>query len=719
MEITLHATNAVTNESFTVSLSPDSTVGDLRSRLAEASSIDVGELHLCSCGKELTVDDASLADCRLRDGSPLYTYRSKCSIAPTKGMVDVEHAVSNRGITLVCGKALGRHGGGGVYDLDTGTGQHETVAAGYQNATVGIGLGGYGFIVCGEMGGCIGGGGLYRLDKIGSGGGCERVGESNWGQTTVMAALESTQSIFLVDGQMHGCQGGGSLYKIKCDVPDLGRANYALVGQPKAWGNATVMAASGNSVYIVCGVMGGCCGGGGLYRIDLATEEHTQVGDADWRNATGMVAIDGKLYIVCGLGDGGLYRIDPTSGTFEEVDVNATWGDAIGMVAHAGELCFVCGGGGAVHCVDTKTGAGRVVPGTENDWGNTTVMFSHGAHTMQIRDNAKRVFELASGASQDDLETLSSDVDAVFEMCVDIRSLEVSGLLCNLVSLRPALASNSELCEKWFTSLLAYGHENAMLDVVKKHAFCCDNVQSLILNKITELTQSTEPLTYREETMLVYLATALTKTRKGTQLYGLEEAKKLAITNSCRRLIEDPDLQAKQKALVWSSATPPAEAKFFQPLGSRPSKYMLEVLLFVPLVHLARDDPLKGRKGVPEARSLLPSFLTSISFLRSISFHPFPFPLPSIHFFPSFSSSPSFLPPFLWPETCSRQRSWRTCRARSQPRSRKHVRVFFKEGRKEGREGVCQGRKEERKEERREGRRTIKEGTMEGRKEIH
>ena len=71
------------------------------------------------------------------------------------------------------------------------------------------------------------------------------------------------------------------------------------------WSDTTQMVQDGSSLYLVCGKMNGGRGGGGLYRVDLATGDHLRVGTGNWENATQLIQFGhGDARCDCGLNVG-------------------------------------------------------------------------------------------------------------------------------------------------------------------------------------------------------------------------------------------------------------------------------------------------------------------------------------------------------------------------------------------------------------------------------
>ena len=76
-------------------------------------------------------------------------------------------------------------------------------------------------------------------------------------------------------------------------------------------------------LFITLGVMGGCEGDGGLYKIDPDTDSSSRL-KGDFSNVTTMTTCDGSLYVTNGrmfgcTGDGGLYKINPESGKISRI----------------------------------------------------------------------------------------------------------------------------------------------------------------------------------------------------------------------------------------------------------------------------------------------------------------------------------------------------------------------------------------------------------------
>ena len=421
---------------------------------------------------------------------------------------------------------------------------------------------------------------------------------------------------------------GGGLYAI--DVSNGGK--YEQVGLAE-WHDATAMTACNGSIFIVKGRGEGCSGDGGLYCFDPHGGSSTRVGSEDWGSAIQMVALDGALFLLSG---GALHRVDPKSGAHERIGSSGAWGSARLLLAH-GDALFVVSGAD-IHRVCPQTGA-LLKTLCSGGWGNAAVVSSNHEFLVQTQARLGRLISrIGAGENhEEDLERLAGDVDGLYftitSACGDGEAEQ--DLVRQLVQMRPALRFDPGLCDAYFAAAIKNDLEQAALDVCRHGAFCCDNVQAEILSKIAVLAKGMAnggTIGPRREMMLCVLSAALCRTHKATALRSLEIEVKTAIVVAARRRIEDPALQAAQRATILSSAWPPESAKQFKPLGSRATKHMLEVrtptvssspsdaharskryfvarseqvLLFMPLMHLQREDVLTSSAGVEDAKTLL------------------------------------------------------------------------------------------------------------------
>ena len=292
----------------------------------------------------------------------------------------------------------------------------------WKNATQMVVSGGSIYIATGRLGGCCGGGGLYRVD-LSSG---EHVEVNDGWANAIQMLVGGDGKIYVVCGKayhhkveiemvddsggfnafgvcepkirdeiVNECNGDGSLERI-----DPATGAYETVGSPNEWGNATQMVECAGSMYIVAGKMGHRDGGGGLYRIDLASGEHAKV-SGGWANATQMLVHDGMIYLVCGKlggcnGDGDLYRIDPATGADEVVGPPKEWGNATQMVECGGSIYIVtgklggCNGGGGLYRIDLTSGEHVEVSG---GWANTTQMLAHDGMIYLVCGKSNRDYD--------------------------------------------------------------------------------------------------------------------------------------------------------------------------------------------------------------------------------------------------------------------------------------------------------------------------------------
>ena len=161
-----------------------------------------------------------------------------------------------------------------------------------------------------------------------------------WQNSTVMASDSS--SLYVVCGTMGGCSGGGGLYKVS-------KADGSHKHLSGTWDNATVMASDGSSLFIVDGKMGGCSGAGKLYKVSTTDGSYKQLGgNGAWNNATVMASDGSSLYVVCGkiggcTGGGGVYKVSTADGAYKKLGISGNWQNATVMAATSSGLFMASG----------------------------------------------------------------------------------------------------------------------------------------------------------------------------------------------------------------------------------------------------------------------------------------------------------------------------------------------------------------------------------------
>jgi len=138
-------------------------------------------------------------------------------------------------------------------------------------------------------------------------------------------------------GRLYAAQ-GGAIYAVEAD------GAYQAVESGTSW--------SSRGLYSVGNVLVSLETSGGLYRLDPQSGAWAEVNDESWSSTTAAVGHRGRLWAIAGNGE--LYVVHPVEAGWEEVPSGTTWNTA--------HLAAVDGpGGGALYAFEKTGGLYRIV----------------------------------------------------------------------------------------------------------------------------------------------------------------------------------------------------------------------------------------------------------------------------------------------------------------------------------------------------------------------
>jgi len=189
------------------------------------------------------------------------------------------------------------------------------------------------------------------------------------------------ERIYVVCGVLGGSNGGGGLYAVDANSPE----KYTEILADGYQHGQAMCRISNERLYICCGRAFGAQGGGQIWEVDVPNAKSSEVCKG-YENCATMTHVGSIMYLVCGKqsgcgGGGGLYRLDPRTGKYEEVGND--WQNATCMQRVNDKVYIICGkaygcqGGGGLYQVDPRKPGSPVQIGV-SEWENATHMTSIG-----------------------------------------------------------------------------------------------------------------------------------------------------------------------------------------------------------------------------------------------------------------------------------------------------------------------------------------------------
>lgn len=166
-----------------------------------------------------------------------------------------------------------------------------------------------------------------------------------------------------------------------------GELSVQTVGEPGAWVNTLVAAASAGNLYTVET-------SGGLYLTDPASGSWKMIGKPEFGNTLHLFTVDDLLVSI--EKNGSLYLINPANGAWKQSGASGEWAGTIAGAMLNGTL-YTVEKAGALYATDPKAGTWRKVGNP--DFADTILLFAAGNRLVSIeKSGALYVIDPADGS---------------------------------------------------------------------------------------------------------------------------------------------------------------------------------------------------------------------------------------------------------------------------------------------------------------------------------